>query len=112
VLAAGGYITEYQTEIFSSFHRAKATGYFLLNLGHRNIVRAEVIGEWNFEYHREAQYIMLKLAQPLEPVSRFGSFDWAALADCSFLFIGWWGFDIPFHQNAPVSTPVILALLG
>ena len=65
-LAAGGYITTYQTEILSSFHIAKATGYFLLNFGHTNIVLTTIIGEWNFDYHHEAQDIILKFAQLLQ----------------------------------------------
>jgi hypothetical protein len=62
VLAAGGYVTAYQTEIFSSFHRVKATRYYLLSLGHTNVVLAKIIGEWDLEYHHEAQYIILKFA--------------------------------------------------
>jgi hypothetical protein len=80
LLATGRQITADSTEYFGPLNGSKAAGYLLLNLGHPNIVFAQIIRKRDLFIFHESEDIILKISQPLQQIAGLRFFDPASFA--------------------------------
>ena len=69
LLLAGQEIAAHATEDLGAFERTKATGDFLLHLGHSNIVLALVVGKGNEGICHEPKDLILEVPQAFKQIT-------------------------------------------
>jgi len=69
MFSAGREIAPDPAEDLGPFERPKAARYFLLDLGHADVVFALIVGEWHERVGQESQSLAFELAQTLQEVA-------------------------------------------
>ena len=81
-------VASYPAEYHGSFHGSKTTRYFLLNLGHPDVILALIVTERHpFVIHKK-QGFRFKGDQTLQEISRPGTFRSSPFA-IFLAFVGW-----------------------
>ena len=96
-------IAAYSAKHPGTIHRPEASGNFLMDFRHPDVIFAPVVREWNQWIIHEAKGFLFVIPQPFKEVACFRAFQPSSLSFFAASFIRRRAFDIALFEDIPVA---------